>query len=176
MRWCLTQRSSQVVSCRRVSLWRGNNKPSLNGFYKLRAWFHVCLSLYLQTYQTLLSDTQFPLWFSLHFLSCLPRSRRLLRAKRRISLQFSPLEKMIPDQNKPSDNESAATQQRMTMQGVKHTLTLDLWDICKCPNACFAFGHLHGGGGVLYTNPIPKKVGTLYKLWIKKECNNLQIS
>ncbi len=24
--------------------------------------------------------------------------------------------------------------------------------------------------------PDSKKVGTLYKLWIKKECNNLQIS
>ncbi len=24
--------------------------------------------------------------------------------------------------------------------------------------------------------PASKKVGTLYKLWIKKECNNLQIS
>ncbi len=34
----------------------------------------------------------------------------------------------------------------------------------------------------MYTNvyemykPDSKKVGTLYKLWIKKECNNLQIS
>ncbi len=30
----------------------------------------IWLSLYLQTYQTLLSGTEFPLWFSLHFLSC----------------------------------------------------------------------------------------------------------
>ncbi len=29
---------------------------------------------------------------------------------------------------------------------------------------------------VVYYKPDSKKVGTLYKLWIKKECNNLQIS
>ncbi len=28
----------------------------------------------------------------------------------------------------------------------------------------------------LLYKPDSKKVGTLYKLWIKKECNNLQIS
>ncbi len=29
---------------------------------------------------------------------------------------------------------------------------------------------------VLVYKPDSKKVGTLYKLWIKKDCNNLQIS
>ncbi len=29
---------------------------------------------------------------------------------------------------------------------------------------------------ILIYKPDSKKVGTLYKLWIKKECNNLQIS
>ncbi len=36
---------------------------------------------------------------------------------------------------------------------------------------------LHSNGNqchVMY-KPDSKKVGTLYKLWIKKECNNLQI-
>ncbi len=35
--------------------------------------------------------------------------------------------------------------------------------------------HLNPDLKLIY-KPDSKKVGTLYKLWIKKECNNLQIS
>ncbi len=127
MRWYLTQRSSQAVSCQRISLWSRNNRPSLNGSYKLRAWFHV-----YQLIPSKLSNSPFRysissmIFSSLPFLP-IPKSRRLLRAKRRISFQFSPLEKMIPDQNKTIWQ--WATQQKMITQGVKHILSLDLWDI-----------------------------------------------
>ncbi len=130
MRWCLTQRSSQVVSCRRVSLWRGNNKPSLNRSYKLRAWFHVCLSLYLQTYQTLLSDTQFPLWFSLHFLSC-PSQDPAGCWERSVASLSSSLhwKRWSLINTKASDHESAAAQQRMFMQWVDYPWTFGTYTV-----------------------------------------------
>ncbi len=57
----------------------------------------------------------------------IPRSRRLLRAKRRISLQFSPLEKMIPDQHK-SIRPWVCSSTAENVYAMSR-LSLDLWDI-----------------------------------------------